>query len=204
MTTMNASVITFFEKMTCLEYLTNAKQFANIYVYAFLNEDDLIDIYMFNTSYFDLNDCVKIENQVLNTGNLNNAYVNFLELFMDSNIDKYFIVDGVKSADLKQIIAIATKKFTISNALSTQEIKANVVHLIGGHDSLSIINFIYESNCLTEKDNRQLQMMRNQNAINYPPSKYSAPFIIQKQQTDYKEIFESLDQENIRALKKFD
>lgn len=202
---INENIVSFFEKLKHLEDITYQKHFANIYVYAFLNKQNLIDVYLFNSAYSsNFDDSIKIKNQVLKNEEPDKVYESFLKTLINSKIEDFFIVEDINTHDLSKIIAITTKKFTISNALSTAEIKSNIVHLTGGHESLAAMNFIYESSCLSEKENRALQIMRNQNAINYPLNKYSAPLIIQKQQMDYQEIYKSLDQDNIRALKKFD
>lgn len=193
----------FFNQIDNLNHNTDQNHLNDLYVYAFLNQEDLIDIYMFNNSAT-LEDCIKVKQAVLKPITSTGSYALFLWNLINSNIEEFYSLTDITKEEFKQIAATCIKKYTINNALSNSDIKKPFINLSGGHQSLATFNMLYENKCLSYEDNNELKIMRNQNAVYYPPNKYSVPEVIKRQQMSYQQLSQLNSDEAIRTLKKVD
>lgn len=180
------NINSFFEILGNLEKDATGQITNEVFVYAVINQDSLINMYLVSGPAFVLKN-IEYENEYTLLNNLK-----------QNGIQQIYVVPNVNQSEFIKILTVLVEKLNISNATDFTDIIKPAINLESVQNSRSPVNFSYQTNILLAAENERQRRHRVKNAIINPLNNIQT-----KEIETYQSVYDNLygNQSSIRVLK---
>ena len=180
------NINSFFEILGNLEKDAAGQITNEVFVYAIINQDSLINMYLVSGPAFALKN-VEYENEYTLLNNLK-----------QNGIQQIYVVPNVDQSEFIKILTVLVEKLNISNATDFTDIIKPSISLESIQNSQAPVNFSYQTNILLAAENERQRRYRVKNAIINPLNNIQT-----KEIETYQNVYDNLygNQSSIRVLK---